>query len=185
MNCTELVMNQFSIPAQSSFTCALFGICLVIIGVAMPSISLAQGFVEEKESLKGLEGVYVMGGDLDDEIMLTGLQKNDVLSVVSTGLISSGVPVLDESEWLMIEDSPVLHIDISSSVDHEAYTLYTVRFEVLFLMNKLSDARFTTYAVVWGDGMVGVLDGSASELILEDIQVLVDRLAADFHAVNS
>jgi len=155
------------------------------MGVLSPSSVLAQGFVEQMDALKGLEGVYIMGGDLDDELTFTGLQKEDVLSAVTMGLRMAGMPVLDESEWLLLEDSPVLHISIVSSVDHEASSLYMIRLEVFFLMNKLSDPDFTSYAVAWGEGKVGVIDSAAADLILRDLDALVKRLASDFHAANS
>ena len=159
----------------------VFSVCVLLSSGSL----LAQGFVDEMDALRGLEGVYVMGGDLDDELTFTGLQKEDVLSAVTMGLRNGGIPVLDETDWLLLEDSPVLHIDIVSSIDLETSTLYSIRLEVFFLMNKLSDPGFTTYAVAWGAGKVGVIDSSAADAILQDLGVLVERLVADYHAVNS
>ncbi len=189
LNCSKVVMSgNVGAPSRSNRSRISIGwVCLIFtaMGVLSPSSVLAQGFVEQMDALKGLEGVYIMGGDLDDELTFTGLQKGDVLSAVTIGLRMAGMPVLDESEWLLLEDSPVLHISIVSSVDHEASSLYMIRLEVFFLMNKLSDPDFTSYAVAWGEGKVGVIDSAAADVILRDLDALVKRLASDFHAANS
>ena len=189
LNSSRVVMNGFDgvVPMAVLIrtTAARILMSLVAVVILAPGSLYAQGFVDQMDALKGLEGVYIMGGDLDDELSFTGLLKDDVLSAVTVSLRNGGMPVLDETDWLLLEDSPVLHIDIVSSIDHEATTLYSIRLEVFFLMNKLSDPGFTTFAVAWGEGKVGIIDSSAAEAILQDLGVLVERLVADYHAVNS
>ncbi|GMQ81880.1 MAG: hypothetical protein BMS9Abin05_1317 [Rhodothermia bacterium] len=189
LNSSRVVMNGYGgvIPTRNPvrISTARILMTLAVIGFLSQGSLFAQGFVDQMDALKGLEGVYIMGGDLDDELSLTGLQKEDVLAAVTKNLRNRGMPVLDETDWLLLEDSPVLHVDIVSSIDHESSTLYSIRLEVFFSMNKLSDPAFTTYAVAWGEGKVGVIDSSAADAILQDLGVLVERLVADYHAVNS
>jgi len=143
-----------------------------------------QGLADEKDALEGLDGAYIMGGDIDDVLAETGLQKEDVLSLVAARLSNSGFRVLDETEWLMRDDSPVLHIDLSSKISEEGFALYAVRLEILFLVNPVSRRNFTTFAVAWGEGKFGTLGSRGAPVVLQEIELLLDRLVSDHNAAN-
>ncbi len=163
----------------------LMQIIAALLVVLIGSPVFAQGLVDEKDALKGLEGAYIMGGDVDDVLAVSGLRKEDVLSVVTSRLTGTRFRVLNETEWLMLDDSPVLHIDLSSAISDEGHILYSIRLEILFLVNPVSRRDFTTYAVAWGEGKYGVLGSNGSPAILHAIELLLDRLISDYIAVNS
>lgn len=173
-------------PNLSTYLFAkLMKVFAVILIALVGSPVFAQGLVDEKDALEGLEGAYIMGGDVDDVLAVSGLQKEDVLSIVTSRLTNTGFRVFDETEWLMLDDSPVLHIDLTSAMSDEEHTLYSVRLEILYLVNPISRRNFKTYAVVWSEGKFGVLGSSGSLAILHAIELLVDRLVSDYNAVNS
>ena len=160
-------------------------IYLVACACLISSTAMGQGFIDERDALEGLYGVYVMGGDLDDNLTASGLQKQDVIASVTSRLINGGIRVLEETEWLMLDDAPVLHINLQSSVDDEEHTLYSVELEVFYLVNPISRPDFSAYAVAWGQGKFGVLGDDGAQKIMDDLGHLVDRLTSDYNAVNS
>ena len=160
-------------------------IAAILVTILLVAPVRGQGFVDEKDALNGLEGVYVMGGDLDDLLAAAGLRKDDILSTVISQLTIGGVRVLDETDWLMLDDAPVLHVEVVSKVEDTDRAIYGVRIEVLYLMNPVSNRSFTTYAVAWGEGEFGTVNADSSSSILRDLRRIVDRFVADFHEANS
>ncbi len=159
---------------------ALFFTILLLRAPATP----AQVLSDEVGALRGLAGVYIMGGDADDIMAGRGIVKEDVLNVVTMRLHDGGVPVLDETGWLMEESAPVLYIDLTWNAQDDLL-VYSVRLEVLYLVNPLSETEMTAYAVIWGEGRLGILGDSASDRILDDLQHLADKLSNDYAASNS
>ena len=135
-----------------------------------------QGLLDEAGALKGLSGLYIMGGDVGDELIASGLEKEAVLAQVSSRLKSDGIQILDEMEWLMLESAPVLFIDIRA--DNE---VYIVRMEILHLVHPLSTPSSTSYAVIWGESRAGLMEDEVEETIFRDLELLSAILANDFN----
>jgi len=148
--------------------------CWLSIGFSQAS---GQSLLDEAGALKGLGGLYIMGGDVGGELITSGLDKEQVLARVSSRLSTGGIRVLEEMEWLMVESAPVLFVDIQT--DEE---IYVVRLEILYLVHPVSDPSSTSYAVIWGDGRAGLIDEDSAEAVLKDLDMLTSVLTDDFRA---
>ena len=136
-----------------------------------------QGLLDEAGALKGLGGVYIMGGDVEGELIHRGLEKEQVLARVTSRINTEGIRVLDEMDWLLLESAPVLFVDIKAENG-----VYVVRLEILHLVHPVSDPSSTSYAVIWGDGRAGPIDDDSVEAVLRDLDLLATLLADDFNA---
>lgn len=158
--------------------------CLVIIFAMLFTSASGQGLSDQIDSLNGLDGVYIMGGDPDEFLAERGVLKGDILNLVSKELRTGGLRVLDETDWLMLEDAPVLYIDLSSRKENDLL-VYSVRLEVLYLVNPVSRSEMTTNAVVWGNGRFGTADEEISRQIMNELSRLVVQLINDYASSNS
>lgn len=137
----------------------------------------AQGLVDEAGALRGLDGLYVIGGDVSPVLASSGFDKEQTIKRVSARLREGGVRVLDEVSWLMAEAAPVLFIEIQDEDN-----IYSVRLEVLLLVHPLSDPSQTSYAVIWGEGRAGRVTDNVNEDLSRDIDVLASILIRDYVA---
>jgi len=140
----------------------------------------AQDIISKEEVLSVLDGVYVIGGDVDELLATGGLTKEQILTAATMDLSKGGVPVLDEASWLAMESAPVFHVDLQARQTSIQSPLYSVRVEVLYLVNPLSDPTITSYAMVWGEGRVGIYDASGAKSVMNDLHELIDHFLIDY-----
>jgi len=148
--------------------------CWLTIGFSQVN---AQSLLDEAGALEGLGGLYIMGGDVGDELIAGGLDKAQVLARVSSRLSTGGIRVLEEMEWLMVDSAPVLFIDIQTEKK-----IYVVRLEILYLVHPVSDPSSTSYAVIWGEGKAGPIEEDSADAVLRDLDLLTTILTDDFRA---
>ncbi len=65
---------------------------------------------EERESLRGLPGVYVIIESIGKDAQADGLKEEAIRTAVELILRSSGIRVLTESEWLETPAAPYLYV---------------------------------------------------------------------------
>lgn len=137
---------------------------------------------DQKDALKGLKGVYVLGGDVDPG--LKGIAKKTLLSDIETALHTASIPVLDEERWLFAEGSPALYLDITISESVAGQCGYSIRLELQELVSPLSNPAVTTYGVIWSKNQTGIMNESEIGYTRQIVEQLTDQFITDYHAAN-
>lgn len=162
----------FRVPGRL-FRARALAVFWMVIGFTQVN---GQSLIDEAGALKELGGLYIMGGDVEEELLSHGLDKEQVFARVTSRISMGGMRVLNEMEWLMIESAPVLFIDIRSE-----NSVYVVRLEILYLVHPVSNPSATSYAVIWSDYRAGRIEEDSAEAVLRDLDLLAAILANDYN----
>lgn len=106
------MMNSADEQERTSPRALLDRSCTAVDQRDYRGIGCVLPIADEAGALKGLDGLYIMGGDVGATLSGAGLDKEQVLSHVTAALGFGGLRVLGEMDWLMPESAPVLFVDI-------------------------------------------------------------------------
>jgi hypothetical protein len=142
----------------------------------------AGDFETDRESLRGLNGVYVVVEDLPDRLQ-TLLSVDQIQTDAELRLRKVGIKVLYKKEWLETDGHPEFYVNVNIvSVDRTYSYSVSVEFnqDVLLARNK-AKARCSTWSVM-GVGQVG--ETNLRPRLREVIGDMIDRFANAYLTVN-
>ena len=148
------------------------------------SAATAGGDTEnDRQSLKGLEGVGVVVEDLEAEVEQGGLNTTSIRTDVELKLRQAGITVLTEAEVLAAPGGPILHINVST-VGGPLYA-YFVGVELCQDVRLDRDPSIRIFtAVTWSVGAVGTVGRSNLRDIRNSIKDHVDEFLNAYLSVN-
>ena len=160
-------------------------ICVWVLGtlVVWPMVGHAASQAQ-RESLRGLDGVYVLVEDLNDDTKRAGLTVAQIKTDVELKLRKVGIRITTREERLTEEGSPHLYVNVNvvGSQQYYAYNISVSLKQSVYLQRNFLLIRVPT----WTTGGAGK---ASSRSIREDARKnlgdFVDRFINDYLAVNS
>ena len=160
-------------------------ICVWLLGalVVWPMVGHAASQAQ-RESLRGLDGVYVLVEDLNDDTKRAGLSVAQIKTDVELKLRKAGIRITTKEERLTQEGPPHLYVNVNvvGSQQYYAYNISVNLKQSVYLQRNFLLIRVPT----WTTGGAGK---ASSRSIREDARKnlgdFVDRFINDYLAVNS
>ena len=141
--------------------------------------------IDERDTLKGLQGVYVLVEYLISEQEKFGLTKQQLQTDVELRLRQSGIMVLSEQEWLLIPGEPRLYVNVNLQIYEE---IGLVAFNILIELNQsvflARDPTKFCMASTWWTALGGPIGLSKITTIRESVKDCVDIFINDYLAAN-
>ncbi|MGH2359408.1 MAG: hypothetical protein ACRDGM_02550 [bacterium] len=166
----------------------------VVAAVILVLVWTAGGFARtdeetmkelDRETLRGLQGVYVLVEHLEPTIERDGLRRDQIRTDVELRLRQAGIPVPTEEERLRTPGTPYLYIRVASHSDsglHAFHIAVELRQAVLLERNP---AKFVGARTTWEFiGAVGTVGSSKVRKLREVIADAVDEFINAYLTVN-
>ena len=155
-----------------------------ILTVVVLFASIAYSQTRQRESLRGLTGVYVTVPPVGKGVEGGGLSTSQVQQAVQAQLREAGIPIQDEPQPANGSANLVVIID---TVKHpQGAYLYEVEVSLLqdvHLARRQSPDSFP--AQTWGGKAIGLTSANRMDLILEPVRERVGDFVADYLAANA
>jgi len=160
---------------------------LMALGCFDPNAAHASG-PEERDSLRGLQGVQVLVEDIEKEVQADGVSQDAIRTSAELILRSNGIRVLTPSERLSTPSAPFLYLRVGTVktklgiVDFYAFSVTVVPKQVVSLAHRPGQVAIAT---TWEaqDG-VGTLSRQDIRKVSSYVDDQVKEFANDFLAVN-
>lgn len=143
---------------------------------------------KQRESLRGLEGVYVVVEELKPEVEQDGLRRSDLLTDVREKLRAAGIRVLTKEEWPKTFGAPYLYVNVQTvSVRGPSGAIYSIVIEVALeqTVTLARDPSFATSATTWQTQMLGIIGREKLPDLRKVVGQLVEKFTGDYLAVNT
>jgi hypothetical protein len=153
----------------------------VAVILLLASASLSQ--TRQRESLRGLNGVYVYVHPVGKEVEAGGLSTSQVQKAVQAQLREAGISLQDEPQPA---DGSANLVVIVNTVKTQGAYLYAVEVSLLqevHLARRQEPDPFP--AQTWGTKAIGLTSANRMDLILEPLKANVAEFIADFLAANA
>ena len=167
----------------------LLTICIGVLWAAENKTDAPQYtylVIDQKDTLKGLQGVRVLVEGLKPEIENRGLTRQQLQTDVELRLRQNGIKVLTEKEWLSAPGGPLLYVNVNIMIHKETllvafHTLLQLK-QAVFLARDLTKKVYG--ASTWERSLVGSVGLSKIESIREKVKDQVDTFSNDYLTVN-
>lgn len=150
----------------------------------MTTFSLAAYHSIQRESLRGLKGVYVSVENLTPEIQKDGLTKDRIQGDVELMLRTAGIKILSKEEWFDEEGGPSLYVNanvLKLSATREY--VYSVNISFKQTVYPIRKPMEITGAATWSvGGIVGITPDLGK--IRASIKEQVDEFIKAYWSVN-
>jgi len=141
---------------------------------------------DERDTLKGLEGIGVVVKQINPEVEKYGLRKQQIQTDVELRLRQNGIRVFSPEEVLSTPGSPYLSVNVSVFIRADGRKLAAFKINIV-LRQKVylsRDLKIRCDATTWGTSLVGSGDLSNLETIREYVKDAVDEFINDYLAAN-
>jgi hypothetical protein len=162
----------------------------LVFVVSLLLISVAPVFALDRESnrqtLRGLQGVWVLIEDLEPEIERSGLTKKQVQKDVEGKLRDAGIKTLTQEECSKTPGEPYLYVNINlnaGKAGDEKYS-YSVDIGVIQGVRLQRDPRQKIHAVTWSTGGVGSIEKEFVNRLSDSVEDLVNVFIKAYISVN-
>jgi hypothetical protein len=150
--------------------------------------SLAFGQFDDKRSrfsLRGLQGVGVIIGNLSLEANKHGLTKIQLLTDIEQRLRKAEIQVLSQNDLMDLPRMPILYANVDIAKHSTGpNSSYTVRLELRQALMLSRDHTIKVMGTTWGVASVGILPGMGHRTIREVLANLVDKFIITYHEMN-
>lgn len=157
---------------------------MALICLNLSMLSLGQGASKnERESLRGLQGVQVVIEDIDQDARAEGLSKERIRTAVERVLTSSGIRILEEQD--RTASRAWLHVQTGTLKELSGRYAYMIR---VYLRQKVfvESSSHSMSAATWESGIVlGTVRGSNLRQVVATVEEKTKEFANDFLAQNS
>jgi len=139
-----------------------------------------------KESLKGLNGVYLIVERLNPDIEKDGLTKNSIKTAVELKLRMAGIKVLTKEEIFKDPDSPVLHVQVVSIKERTIDSFYAIGINIELYQHVflIRDKSIIFHTATWCDKLVVMRLAKEVYSLKDVIKDRIDEFINDYLAVN-
>lgn len=157
---------------------------LMTLGCLDPS--LAQTRDQQRESLRGLQGVEVVVEEIKSDAQVDGLLQESIRAAVELILRSKGIRVLTQSERSEMPSKPYLYMSVGTDKQTSGQYSFSPRVELYQAVSVVHRPQHIMLAPTWF--VPGKLRTVAQQnirlWIINSIEPLIREFANDFLAVN-
>ena len=149
-------------------------------------LSMAQTRDQQRESLRGLQGVEVVIEDIKSDAQVDGLSQEAIRAAVELILRSSGIRVLTQSERSETSSKPYLYVHVGTDKTSSGQYSFNSRVELHQAVSLVHRPQQIMLAPTWfPPGKFRTVGQQNMRLwIINSIEPLVREFANDFLAVN-
>ena len=149
-------------------------------------LSMAQTRDQQRESLRGLQGVEVVIEDIKSDAQVDGLSQEAIRAAVELILRSSGIRVLTQSERSETPSKPYLYVHVGTDKTSSGQYSFNSRVELHQAVSLVHRPQQIMLAPTWfPPGKFRTVGQQNMRLwIINSIEPLVREFANDFLAVN-
>ena len=147
-------------------------------------LSMAQTRDQQRESLRGLQGVEVVIEDMRADAQADGLSQEAIRTAVEHILRSNGIRVLTQSESLKTPAAPYLYVKAATYNHSSDLYAYAVTVEFMQKVSLVGRPHQMMSATTWEKGGVGTTSPSNMRQVINSVESKVKEFANDFLAVN-
>jgi hypothetical protein len=148
------------------------------------SVSTGQSQTRQRESLRGLNGVYVYVQPVAKDVEAEGLSTTQIQSAVEKQLRGAGISLQGEPQEGIGSATLVIAIGIVKRPSEEAY-LFDVEVSLLQTVRLARRNDPDTFpAQTWSQKALGITGPKRMDLILEPLKVRVGDFVNDYLSVN-
>ena len=139
--------------------------------------------VEEKETLRGLKGVYVLVENLSPDIEEDELKLSTIQTNVELKLRMAGIKVLTREESSKELGIPFLYVQLNIMKSSGSY-VFSILIELREWVYLTRDTTIECTATTWRNGTVGVAGSRNLDFIRDSIKDYVDKFINDYLSMN-
>jgi hypothetical protein len=143
-------------------------------------------YSDQKESLKGLQGLGILVEPLDPEIEKAGVSREHLKQEVELKLRQAGIRVLTEKERVEAPGKPYLYINLNAySWREEVIYGYSLKidFNQLILLDR--DKKIGSFGTTWYSGSAGMIGANKLKTFIKtELVDTLDKFITDYLAVN-
>ena len=161
-------------------------IAVLVLVAAFVSPTLARDLPGERESLVGLEGVYVLVEEMSSREEQAGLARSTLQTDVEVKLRQTGIRVLTETEGLVAPGSPFLHLHVKTVGLGEERLFYgiVIRLQLVQAVVLARNRTIGLHAPTWESSGVGVTGAKLLYRMRENVRDQVDEFINAYLAAN-
>ena len=141
---------------------------------------------EQRESLRGLQGVEVVIEDIKSDAQADGLSQEALRAAVELILRSRGIRVLTPSERSAMPSKPYLYVHVGTDKNSLGQYAFNARVELHQAVSLVHRPQHIVLAPTWStpDKFRTVGQQTMRMWIINSIEPLVREFVDDFRAVN-
>jgi hypothetical protein len=142
--------------------------------------------LDQRESLRGLQGVEVVIEDIKSDAQADGLSQEALRAAVELILRSRGIRVLTPSERSEMASKPYLYVHIGTDKNPSGQYAFNARVELHQAVSLVHRSQHILLAPTWStpDKFRTVGQQTMRMWIVNSIEPLVREFVDDFRAVN-
>ncbi len=155
----------------------------LLYAFAAPGALAAEDDDFSRNTLRGLQGVFVLFENLSPELSKAGLSGDQILEVAEGRLHDSGVKVMTLKESFQMKGRPYLEIDV------EAMEVSSRSFGYVLEVSLNQEVRMTRisgnlHSQTWRVREIGTVEKDGLPSLVERIGGLVDRFVEAYDSAN-
>jgi hypothetical protein len=163
------------------FAAFIFGLWL---WGAVTSSSFAESDLQ-RQSLRGLPGVWVVVEQLSPDLEQAGLTQDQVQTDTEEKLRKAGVKVLTQEECWQTPGMPWLYITAALLKASDATYATTIGASLNQEVTLTRNPQIKTFGVTWDAGVyLGAVGRESLPSVREHVGRLIDKFIAGYQAVN-
>ncbi len=147
-------------------------------------LSLAQGSKEQRESLRELEGVFVVVDTVESDAQADGLSRQEIYTATELVLRSAGIHIIEEPVSLLPPHQPVLYVRVSTYRHPAGMYAFTLTVEFEQYVSIWMQPEDKMWAPTWRRSFTGAVTPPNIRQVLVIVEQKVKEFANDFLAVN-
>jgi len=163
----------------------LVGIGLVVAPSAICQIDDNQN----RETLRGLQGVRVTVRPVNADLQRDGITQSKLQTDVELKLRKAGIHVLTEDEWRHNTTSgggAWLEVYVGAVKNTETNMFYACTFQLKLMqpVRLMRDASIKTFATTWSTGSTGIIGLEKMQTVRQEVSDRVDEFLNAYLTVN-
>jgi hypothetical protein len=162
----------------------VFLISFVLFGVF--SVYGMDGEVTRR-TLANLPGFYISFEEFQPNFKQhaagTGITREQLQMDIELRLRRAGIGNLSQEQWLKTQGRPVLYVNVNTHIE-SANIAYSIRMEVRQIVFTDSNPAVKTLGGTWGINMTGIAKQSKTDVIKQDLMIMVDKFVEAYWAAN-
>ncbi|MCE5324117.1 hypothetical protein LLG46_12500 [bacterium] len=167
--------------AKTSLTAVII---IVFLGLMASGMAWGARTDFELDSLRGLNGVYVIVQTISPEIMKDGLTVDMLKSAVTKKLNTAGIKMLPKSDSLSSKDG-ILLIALSSIKSKTGVHACSIDAELIQVTTLARNPDKPCPATTWASGIVAVVSPENVGHLSDTVGEVVDEFIHDYQSANN
>jgi len=152
---------------------------------ATVSVVFAQTIGWERQSLRGLKGVYLVIAEVPPEAKREILTTNQLRTEVKLRLRKAGIQVLTWEEWLETLGKPFLYVRVHSVKGGDLKShVFSIDVSLEQEVSLMRSPDIKSHAVTWKTSTIVIVNNLRLLSIRNKVVGLIDKFTKDYLAVS-